>query len=374
MPPWQRFALWIAANCQLLPLSAQTLAAQDAATLLEAKAAADTSQCNSTYVDGWQHDYIDWREYCGSSGCGPCPLDSWTEETELCGLGHDDWLRGWLGVRCDALGGRVVQVALGNNGVGGELLPFFGRLGALLSLNLGSNQELRGSVADLAGASELRYVNLEDCPLITVDIGALTALLHLGGEFTSPYTGGVLTGSLRLRGSGVHGSAAALRAMPGLGAGWGSYVGDFTPCSAFGGEQASLENDYTWGTGSPGCGAAGLAPVAVSHLWLLTDCTLRDQTDRGLLAGCCGRRGDRRVRLLPKQPGRARGRHGALRNQLCRHMVRLRHSVRQQLDRDRRPKRQGSALPGVFLLAGRRGVPAHVLLHRGQLHRGVRCF
>eukprot|EP01045_Picozoa_sp_COSAG04_P016021 COSAG04_NODE_1307_length_7295_cov_1.983185_6_plen_280_part_00 len=278
MSPWQRFALWLvaAASCQAPPLTAAQMtasAAQDAATLLEAKAAADTSQCNSTYADGWQHDYIDWREYCGSSGCGPCPLDSWTAQTELCGLGHDDWLRGWLGVRCDELGGRVVQVALGDNGVGGELLPFFGRLGALLSLNLGGNAPLRGSVADLAGASELRYVNLEDCPLITGDTGALTALMHLGGDFTSPYTGGVLTGSLRLRGSGVHGPAAALRAMPGLGADWGDYVGDFSPCSAFGGEQARLENDYKWGTGSPGCGAAGLAPVAVSPLWLLTDCT-----------------------------------------------------------------------------------------------------
>eukprot|EP01045_Picozoa_sp_COSAG04_P047699 COSAG04_NODE_17938_length_455_cov_1.266854_1_plen_69_part_01 len=69
MSPWQRFALWLvaAANCQAPPLAAAQMtasAAQDAAVLLEAKAAADTSQCNSTYVDGWQHDYIDWREYC----------------------------------------------------------------------------------------------------------------------------------------------------------------------------------------------------------------------------------------------------------------------------------------------------------------------
>ena len=73
------------------------------------------------------------------------------------------------------------------------------------------------------------------------------------------------TGGLLLAGSGVHGPVAALRALPGLGADWGSSRYDFTPCSAFGGQQASYGNDYTWGTGSPGCGAAGLAPVTVSH-------------------------------------------------------------------------------------------------------------
>ena len=60
----------------------------------------------------------------------------------------------------------------------------------------------------------------------------------------------------------MHGPVAALRALPGLGADWGGRY--FTPCSAFGGQQASYGNSYTWGTGSPGCGAAGLAPVDVS--------------------------------------------------------------------------------------------------------------
>ena len=75
---------------------------------------------------------------------------------------------------------------------------------------------------------------------------------------------GTVTGGLFLAGSGVHGPVAALRALPGIGAGWGSSSWDFTPCSAFGGQQASVFNGNTWGTGSPGCGAAGLAPVAVS--------------------------------------------------------------------------------------------------------------
>eukprot|EP01045_Picozoa_sp_COSAG04_P028291 COSAG04_NODE_4353_length_2141_cov_1.486288_4_plen_177_part_01 len=156
-----------------------------------------------------------------------------------------------------------------DTGVGGELLPFFGRLGALVYLDLSRNAALRGDVADLAGATELRTLNLHDCPLVVGEAAALAALVHLGGNYTSgEYTS---YGDLFLRGSGVHGPVAALRALPGLGADWGPDRStlDFTPCSAFGGQQAGYDDDGvyhdTWGTGSPGCGAAGLAPVAVSH-------------------------------------------------------------------------------------------------------------
>jgi len=62
-------------------------------------------------------------------------------------------------------------------------------------------------------------------------------------------------GHLTLRGTGVHGSVAALRALPGLADDWGG----FSKCSYFGGQDRHA-------TGSPGCGAAGLAPVAVSPL------------------------------------------------------------------------------------------------------------
>ena len=116
------------------------------------------------------------------------------------------------------------------------------------------------------------------------EAAALAALVHLGEEYTVPCSESyswcvdgqeTRTGYLHLAGSGVHGPVAALRALPGLGADWGpedrSWYGghqnrryDFTPCSAFGGQQPSGGNDYTWGTGSPGCGAAGLAVVAVS--------------------------------------------------------------------------------------------------------------
>ena len=140
-------------------------------------------------------------------------------------------------MRCDELGGRVVQVALGNNGVGGELLPFFGRLGALLALRLQSNPALRGDVADLAGATELRDLSLQNCPLVVGEAAALAALVHLGEDCSVCHFGDPGTGGLHLAGSGVHGPVAALRALPGLGADWGSDY--FTPGSAFGGQQAS---------------------------------------------------------------------------------------------------------------------------------------
>ena len=215
---------------------------------------------------------------------GGCPLDFWTADTEPCGDGHDDRESGWVGVVCDARGGRVVWVDLHYTGVGGELLLFFGRLGALLALILSRNPALRGDVADLAGATELRDLWLSGCPLVVGEAAALAALVHLGEEYTVPR--GTQTGLLYLAGSGVHGPVAALRALPGLGADWGPEdsatsldgqhiyrANDFTPCSAFGGQQASagvdgdwgtLDDNTAWGTGSPGCAAASLAPVTVS--------------------------------------------------------------------------------------------------------------
>lgn len=248
-----------------LAIQTTTSGAEDTAMLMEIEGAADTSAC---------HDGIYPYDE------GPCPLDSWTAATEPCGDGWDS-TSGWVGVVCDASGGRVAYVDLHWTGVGGELLPFFGRLGALLYLVLLDNPALRGDVAELAGATELRYLTLSGCPLVVGDAAALAALIHLGEEYTVPGYSTTRTGALWLAGSGVHGPVAALRALPGLGADWGSdsyeYGRDFTPCSAFGGQQASSGNDYTWGTGSPGCGAAGLAPVAGS-----TDVAGIDE------CACCG--------------------------------------------------------------------------------------
>ena len=248
-----------------LAIQATTSGAEDAAALLEAKAAADTSACACTSSNRCQTD--------------ACPLDSWTPDTEPCGEGFDDEFRGWVGVICDASGGRVVGVLLYDTGVGGELLPFFGRLGALLYLRLYVNPTLSGDVADLAGATELKELRLQGCPLVVGEVAALAALVHLGEEGLFPPSNTVSPANVFLAGTGVRGPVAALRALPGLSADWGpehgSWYGgaDFSPCSAFGGQQACTgapwcggdSNGNTWGTGSPGCAAAGLAPVEVSR-------------------------------------------------------------------------------------------------------------
>ena len=141
--------------------------------------------------------------WCGGSSESPstCPVNSWTADTEPCGDGHDDIDTGWVGVMCDARGGRVVTVNLDSTGVGGGLLPFFGRLGALLVLSLRDNPALRADVADLAGATELRFLGLTSCPLVVGEAAALAALVHLGEEYTIGWT---RTGGLHLGGSGVH--------------------------------------------------------------------------------------------------------------------------------------------------------------------------
>ena len=126
------------------PLSAEQVenGAADKATLLEAKAAADTSLCT------------------GASCCkfDACPLDTWIPETQPCNDGYDDYRFGWVGVVCDGRGGRVVAVRLVAANVGGDMMPSFGRLDALQSLDLSFNPTLReqGLKALLGGVTKLR--------------------------------------------------------------------------------------------------------------------------------------------------------------------------------------------------------------------------
>eukprot|EP01045_Picozoa_sp_COSAG04_P036045 COSAG04_NODE_8603_length_952_cov_1.852286_1_plen_189_part_01 len=93
---------------------ATTSGPEDAGVLREANAAADTSACHS---EDMEYDiYNDIYMYTS----GTCPLDSWIAGTEPCGDGYNSWDRGWIGVVCDARGGRVVYVGLSWTGVGGE--------------------------------------------------------------------------------------------------------------------------------------------------------------------------------------------------------------------------------------------------------------
>eukprot|EP01045_Picozoa_sp_COSAG04_P022063 COSAG04_NODE_2442_length_4118_cov_1.953222_2_plen_177_part_00 len=157
-----------------------------------------------------------------------------TPSLDPCGDYWDDEHRGWDGVLCNFPGGRVVLLRLFETGLEGELLPIFGLLSGLLSLELYRNPKLSGDVAALAGLTDLRNLELNECPLIFGEARSLAALVHLGSNYTLPVDTNN-TGGLYLAGSGVHGPVAALRALPGLGADWGPSVLHFTPCSNFDG-------------------------------------------------------------------------------------------------------------------------------------------
>ena len=161
MPPGQLRRLTATAAALLVcaagrPVGAQQTTqstAQDKDVLVEATAAADTSACHPI----------------GVSSSGPCPVDSWLPSAPLCGAGWNDLDTGFVGVICGGhhvTNGRVLYVNLRLTGVGGELLVFFGRLGALQVLILRHNPYMSGDVADLAGATELRYLDLQNCPLV----------------------------------------------------------------------------------------------------------------------------------------------------------------------------------------------------------------
>lgn len=242
--------------------------AEDATTLVNAHEAADKTRCNF------------WISYPGSVAHDGCALDSWTAETDPCSG------QGWIGVECGPRptasdGNRVVEVRLPGNtahteadtgidaetSLGGELFPYFGRLGALEILYVPDNWALIGNVADLTGLTELRYLHLSGCPWVVGDIATLAALTNLGG---AEGHGNYNDNGLYLTGTAVHGSVAPLRALPGLGPDWGNFWVDFQPCSSFGSDghpsdnPSADQNDWAWGTGF-GCADVGLAPVPVRH-------------------------------------------------------------------------------------------------------------
>eukprot|EP01045_Picozoa_sp_COSAG04_P005591 COSAG04_NODE_262_length_18654_cov_17.483751_4_plen_456_part_00 len=314
--------------------------AEDKAVLLALKAAADTSDCagmrrwNSQAAYSPVPDFPGfWSERDSHGQLFACPLDSWSPVTDPCGDGWDDWSwggltdLGWFRVLCDRRNGRVVYLTLDTPAeqinLKGELLPYFGRLGALQFLGASGNPGLSGDVADLAGATELRFLGLAACPLVRGNVAALAVLVHLGEEYTYPCGGDTVVvqpghwsmngtvsfpGRVSLVQTAVRGPVAALRALPGIvddlgprcdeyqpwncsdrvaegGCTHGECDHAYTPCSAFGGRQHRGfvmdwcgDHDYhpggrdelygqhggwCWPTNSsPGCEALGLAPVA----------------------------------------------------------------------------------------------------------------
>ena len=161
-------------------LNVTTSGAEDKAMLLRVRALANATAGSDCYA--------------GNS----CALDSWDEATDPCdgptswSGGTPSWAStfdGWVGVACDgpsSEGGRVVWVHLWGAGLGGELLPFFGKMGALLALALRNNPDLSGDLSDLADLAQLRHLYLSECPRVVGDVAALSALPHLGEEWTTP--------------------------------------------------------------------------------------------------------------------------------------------------------------------------------------------
>lgn len=164
----------------------------------------------------------------------------------------------WLG-GCPSLS----TVVLSGTGVSGSIEPL-GSLGALWTLDLSGvgGTGISGSVESLAACTSLRKLHLSGSTGVTGSISALArcrTLTHLdlartsvGGRLeplavlsqltvlalTDTECAGlvdslaeslILLTSLSLEGTTVHGNAVALRAIPGLGSGWG----EFSACSDY---------------------------------------------------------------------------------------------------------------------------------------------
>ena len=131
-------------------------------------------------------------------------------------------------------------------------------------LDLSYNIWLRGDVAVLASATQLRYLNLISCPQVTGEVEALATLIHLGEPqqgFIQPPSG-LSIGSRGKARTGVHGPVAALRALPGLGADWEA----FSKCSEYDTApdlQVTDTISTTRGCDEPQC--AGLAYIEIVH-------------------------------------------------------------------------------------------------------------
>jgi hypothetical protein len=158
---------------------------------------------------------------------------------EPCGDGWNDFGSGWVGVRCDAEGGRVTEINLSNKrGLSGSL-ESLAALTALTYLSLAFCSAVSGDVGSLAGLTQLTQLGLYGTstggsvePLV-----ALTRLtvLSLGGTSVGgsvePLVALTQLKDLFVQNTNVHGSAALIQAnVPKL-SGWGSAIHDFSACS-----------------------------------------------------------------------------------------------------------------------------------------------
>ena len=152
-------------------------------------------------------------------------LRTWTEGTAPCGEGWGSSGSGWVGVRCDARGGRVTYLGRwGSSGLTGsvaELAP----LTQLRTLDL-SSTGVTGSVAELAPLTQLTILYLSSTG-VTGSVAGLAPLTQL--TYLSLYS------------TGVHGDATCLRErVPGL-SGWGSRYNDYGSTGVTVGDGSSCD-------------------------------------------------------------------------------------------------------------------------------------
>ena len=195
-------------------------------------------------------------------GSEPCDAASWSDDES-----------GWLSVTCDGPGGRVTGMEIRSSSsrdsdddglwssVRGNLQQF-AQLAALRGLDLKDCQYITGDIAVLAVLPNLESINLVSTA-VTGDIAALAGLLNLNNlqlrdtaVFGEPesLSGLVNLQELQLGGTNVGGPVGALRALRGLGSGWG--------------RAAEFGENGAPGTGSCCCHSEdGLAPDCDSSEW-----------------------------------------------------------------------------------------------------------
>ena len=203
-------------------------------------------ECHSGFQGQWCETHIGSVDalallsfVAGASGDIQNRTSSWTDSSEPCAPeSWDDRDTGWRAVMCDRPGGRVTFIELSRNsrtsGSLGGLVEDLSPLTELRYVSLSGNLAVHGNVAALRVLLELRFLGL-DGTSVHGEVGSLATCSHLGESWVEP-RGFIRSGGLLLAQTGtpaVYGVVAQLRALPGLGAEWGSGDWHFSSCSTY---------------------------------------------------------------------------------------------------------------------------------------------
>jgi hypothetical protein len=151
---------------------------------------------------------------------GPCGAESWNARD-----------KGWRGVMCDGVYGRVTYLGLAHGRLGGDIAELAG-LSALQHLSLGANKLVHGDIALFATLVQLRSLNLAHTS-VHGDVTVLSQLQFLGEGWQGPDGNGG-RGGLWLADTLVSGQVSDVRSLPGF-HDWGwSSTKHFSSCMDFG--------------------------------------------------------------------------------------------------------------------------------------------